>query len=158
MKMKAAKTLIAWNSVGLTIGKAPPGSIGIGPLIYRDDRDWVADLYDCTGGAAYTDRRKLKGAAQQHHVMLEWYTLVYSYGLHPYTVHRAFLLIDEYQAIIKAAGFGPARDEPGHDPNVCYGRTVHYPIPVLQIVYHGGTTHFWPTGRMQLDREQEEAA
>jgi hypothetical protein len=108
-----------------------------------DEGDW-AGLYECTGGAAYVSRRNLTGVKQQFHVLRDYYVLVYTYGLHPYIVHRAFLLIDEYLAIIKDAGCGPDRDEPGHDPNVGYGRAVKYPIPELLIRQTGRATHFWP--------------
>jgi len=46
--------------------------------------------------------------------LADWYLLVYTNGIDPYIAHRAFLLIDEYQAIIKSIGCGPARDEPSH--------------------------------------------
>jgi hypothetical protein len=78
------------------------------------------------------------------HVMLDWYQLVYSYGLDPYIVHRAFLLIDEYQTVIKKYGMGPDRDEPGHDPGVCYGRTHSVPPSKIIIRQWGRGTHFWP--------------
>ena len=34
--------------------------------------------------------------------MLQMYLLVYTNGIDPYIAHRAFLLIDEYQTIIKS--------------------------------------------------------
>jgi hypothetical protein len=53
-------------------------------------------------------------------------------------------LIDEYQALIKDAGLGPAKSEPGHDPDIPFGRIVDYPVPVLKIFTSGRATHFWP--------------
>ena len=146
--MKAAKTLIAWSGADAALPhEAPSGSIAIGPLMQEGGRDW-AQGYPCTGGAAYVYRRKLRGLAQQHEVMLDWHALVYSYGLDPYIVHRAFLLIDEYQTAIKARGRGPAKDEPGHDPTVPYGRTVEIKPPELKIFRAGGATHFWPAPKL----------
>jgi hypothetical protein len=141
--LKAANALIAWNSIDDHGSKAPPGSIAIGPLQTKDEPDWAAP-YQCTGGAAYMSRRTMTGAVQRHRVLLDWYQLVYAYGVLPYVAHRAFLTIDEYQALIKDAGFGPAKDEPGHDPNTPFGRAVIYPVPELKIFTSGRATHFWP--------------
>jgi hypothetical protein len=145
--LKASETLIAWTPAdseptGKTF-KAPAGSIAVGPII--DDWDW-AYPYSCTGGAAWVHRRYLHGMAQQLAVMRDWYQLVYSEGLHPYIVHRAFLLIDEYQTMIKQWGCGPDKGEPGHDPNVLYGRCVVLPTPELIVKQTKWATHFWPTG------------
>ncbi len=151
--MKAADTLIAWNGADHR-GRAdlpPPGSVAVGPLLQHGDRDWARG-YDYTGGAAYTFRRKLFGAPQQQQVMTDWYQLVYSYGVHPYTAHRAFLLISEYETVIKRYGMGPDRGEPGHDPEVCFGRAHIYPVPVLQVGCLGGSSHFWPTGEFTRER------
>jgi hypothetical protein len=80
-----------------------------------DEPDWT-ELYDSTGGAAYVGRRKMFGLVQQMHVMLDWYQLVYSYGLDPYIVHRAFLLIDEYQTVIKNMAWGQLATNPATIP------------------------------------------
>ena len=147
--MKAAKTLIAWNPIAdrATIkikGHAPPGSIAVGPLQTYDELDWTRPYY-ATGGAANVDRRKLKGIEQDHRVMLDWYVMVYSYGIHPYLAHRAFLLIDEYRKIITLHGWGPAKGELGHDPDTPFGRAIIVPPPKLHITKTGKATHFWPT-------------
>lgn len=89
-------------------------------------------------------RRKLSGMPQQFHVMRDWYMLVYVYAMHPYVVHRAFLLIAEYQAVIKAMGAGPAKDEHGHDPEVGHGPAVQMPKPRITVATFGQSTHFWP--------------
>jgi hypothetical protein len=89
-------------------------------------------------------RQTMTGIIQRHHVMLDWYRLVYAYGVNPYVAHRAFLLIVEYQALIKDAGFGPAKGELGHDPDTPFGRAVCYPVPMLKIFTAGRATHFWP--------------
>jgi hypothetical protein len=144
--MKAAETLILWNAATAPgkepWGDGPPGGVAIGPL-NNDCR-----LYHASGGAAYVARRKLTGLPQQFHVLRDYYMLVYGYGLHPYVVHRAFLLIDEYQAIIKRMGCGPDKNEPGHDPNVGYGRCGYFANPELKIFDQGGFTHFWPTSSL----------
>lgn len=143
--MRAAETLILWNGA-LSPGEAPSehwgpaGGIAIGPL----DND--CNSYSCSGGAAYVARRKLTGLPPQFHVLRDWYELVYGYNLHPYVAHRAFLLIDEYQAIIKRMGCGPDKDEPRHDPNVGYGRCGYFAKSELKIFNRGGSTHFWPAG------------
>jgi hypothetical protein len=142
--MKAAETLIAWNDAepNQPDGCGPPGSIGIGPLLIPGEDDWTR-RYGNTSGAAEYKRRDQSGVVLERELMSDWYMLVYSYGLHPYLVHRAFLLIDEFQAIIKHRDLGPASDEPGHDPNGggC-GRTVHWPLPKLLITETGRATHF----------------
>ena len=141
--MKAAEALIAWSRTTDSLHDPPAGSVAIGPLIQNDCPDWTKG-YPLTGGAAYVDRRKLHGFPQQHEVMLDWYRLVFSYGLDPYIVHRAFLLIDEYQAVIKRHGLGPAKGEPGHDPEIPYGRCVPGEAPQIKIFRCNGATHFWP--------------
>ena len=144
--MKADNTLILWNTGDekSLIGDAPPGSIAVGPL-ESDDVYWShVHGYSCSGGAAWVARRDLPKSDQEREVMLDWYQLVYTYGLDPYVVHRAFLLIDEYQDVIKRMGCGPDKDEPGHDPEVSYGRAVRAPAPKLKIVRTGPAIHFWP--------------
>lgn len=148
--LKAANALIAWNSIDDHDSKAPPGSIAIGPLQTMHELDWAAPYY-CTGGAAEVSRRKMAGMIQRYYVLLDWYRLVYDYGVLPYVAHRAFLLIDEYQALIKDAGFGPAKGEPGHDPNIPFGRAVNYQVPVLNIFTSGRATHFWPEKHRALE-------
>jgi hypothetical protein len=64
--------------------------------------------------------------------------------LHPYIVHRAFLVIDEFQEIIKENGYGPAKGELGHDPCVGYGRSTLEPLPLVQVAYLGRSIHVWP--------------
>jgi endonuclease YncB( thermonuclease family) len=86
---QAADTLIAWNGIDTHNGRAPPGSIAIGPLQEMYELDWAAP-YHCTGGAADGGRRTMTGTTQRHHVMLDWYRLVYAYGVNPYVAHRAF--------------------------------------------------------------------
>jgi hypothetical protein len=145
--MKAAQALIAWNPAtgDYRAEAAPPGAIGVGPLYSEHDGngDW-AGLYRCTGGAAYTDRRKLFGVSQQLAVMKEWYMLVYSYGIDPYLAHLAFLMIDEYQAVIKGMGFGPAKGEHGFDPQIGFGRAIATEQPRVRIRHRGEVSHFWP--------------
>jgi hypothetical protein len=153
--MKAADTLIAWNGIDHSSlhRDAPPGSIAIGPLQSNTEPDW-AGPYECTGGAAYVERRAMHGFVQQRQVMLDWFQLVYSYGIHPYVAHRAFLLIDEYQAAIKSIDCGAAKDEPGHDPDVGFGPAVCCPALPLKIFSTGRATHFWPQAGEQAREVQ----
>lgn len=144
--MKAGNTLILWNARDEEplAGDAPPGSIAVGPLESEAARWSHVHHYSTSGGAAWVARRDLPAPEQRCEVMLDWYRLVYAYGLDPYVVHRAFLLVDEYQDVIKRMGCGPDKDEPGHDPQVSYGRAVRMPPPKLKIVRTGPATHFWP--------------
>jgi hypothetical protein len=147
--MKAAETLIAWNdATDDTFAGAPPGSLAVGPLLHEDEPDWTESgkgrLYTNTGGAAWVDRQTMRGLIQRHHVVLDWYKLVYVSGLHPYVVHIAFLHIDEYLAAIKEMGCGPDRDELGHDPEVGHGRAVRYPVPKIKTHRIGRSIHVWP--------------
>jgi hypothetical protein len=132
--MKACDALIAWQPAREppTPGwppeiqprrlRAPGGAVAVGRLL-RDayEGDWTAP-YRWTGGAAYTARHKLPALEQRFSVMRDWYLLVYTYGVLPYVAHRAMLAIDEYVETIKGMGCGPAKGEPGHDPEVGYGR------------------------------------
>ena len=148
MILKAANALIAWTGSeppDHSPDQAPAGAVAVGPLLDDGNSDWTLP-YENTGGAAYTERRELSDADRRLHVMLDWYQLVYSYGIHPYAAHRAFLAIAEYQDIIKEMGCGPERDEPGHDPDVGYGRSCLYPVPELNIFTRDGALHVWPTG------------
>jgi hypothetical protein len=121
MLIKAAEALIAWNGADdgceRSSEAAPWGAVAVGSLLSDDDPDWTT-LYECTGGAAWAGRHGLTDAEQRHQVMLDWYQIVYVYGVHPYAAHRAFLAIAEYQDVIKEMGCGPDKDEPGHDPNL----------------------------------------
>jgi hypothetical protein len=61
-------------------------------------------------------------------------------------VHRAFLEITEFQTIIKEMGCGPARDEPGHDPDGGYGRVVPTRSE-LKVFRAHGALHVWPVAK-----------
>lgn len=148
--MKAIETFIMWNADDFETsdrGDAPPGSIAIGPIpTFTRGDDWTSIYrYASSGRGGVWSNCKGMGAAElEHAAMRDWYVLVYSYGIHPYVAHRAFLLIDEYVSVIKKLGCGPAKDEPGHDADVCYGRCVQTPIPEMRIMQTGPATHFWP--------------
>ena len=145
--IKAKDAIIAWNGAdGEMSAKPPAGAIAIGPLLQKDEGDWASG-YQLTGGAANTDRRDMSDADQKFHVMRDWYELVYGYGLHPFVVHTAFLQIQEYQEITKEMGMGPAKGEPGHDPEVGYGRAVDYPVPEIEIGRIGKSMHVWPKSK-----------
>jgi hypothetical protein len=148
--MIAAKNaLIAWNGADdgcdrVASHPTPPGAVAVGPLLDDISRSDWSRPYSCTGGAAWVARRKLFGIAQQLQVMEDYYQLVYVYGLDPCVVHRAFLEIADFQAIIKRMGCGPAKDEPGHDPDVGYGRAITTRSPMKVFRAHGAL-HVWPT-------------
>lgn len=141
--MLAAETLIAWNRAGYSSSRVPPGSVAVGPLLSEDEGDWT-DGYLNTGGAANMYRRSLSAAEQKLAVIRDFYSLVYTDGLNPYVVHRAFLHIDEYQEFIKEMGAGPAPDEIGYDPEISYGRS-DYPVPEVVERRLGRSVHVWPT-------------
>lgn len=147
--MKAAETIIVWNDAETGWRKSPSGSMAVGFLIGSAEGDWTRD-YRFSGGAAHTFRRQLTGIEQKFHVLRDYYELVYVFGLHPYLVHRAFLLIDEYQAITRDGGFGPAPGEIGHDPDVGYGRAVGLPLPKIQTFRIGSSCHFWPANAKEV--------
>lgn len=140
--MKASEAIIAWNGQDSFRSEGRPGSIAVGPLLYDGDSDWTR-AYLFTGGAAEVRRRTLPQKEQQFSVMQDFYTLVYTYGLHPYLVHRALLHIDEYQDVIKAMGAGPAEGELGHDPAVGCMRT-DYPTPPVEEHRIERSFHFSP--------------
>lgn len=141
--MKAAEALIAWNSVEDADGKMPPGSVAIGPLLRDNEGDWT-DGFTNTGGAAEMHRRTLTRQDQELAVLKDFYLLVYSYGLAPYVVHRAFLHIDEFQTVIKSMGAGPSRGEHGHDPEVSYGRSSQSPVPKVTEMRIGRSVRISP--------------
>ena len=48
MIIPASNALIAWNDVengGIREGKAPPGSVAIGPLLSEEEPDWTYGVY-----------------------------------------------------------------------------------------------------------------
>ena len=128
--MKASEAVIAWNGSTTHRDEGQAGSIAVGPLLFDGDTDWTRP-YFYTGGSAEVYRRNLPEKDQQFAVLRDFYALVFTYGLHPYLVHRALLHIDEYQDIIKAMGAGPDKDELGHDPDVGYAR-LDYPVPAVE--------------------------
>lgn len=121
--MKAAATLIAWDY------RANNQRLGVGPLIYPGAPDWTrpASKYPCTGGAAYTARRKLRGVEQKFHVMLDAYQLVSQYGLHPYLVHRALSHIEEYRLMMTEYGMAP-------DPVFTIEEEFHFGAHHLRLI------------------------
>jgi hypothetical protein len=150
--LKVSNTVIAWNSVegGDPIRKAPPGSVAVGPWLDADGEHYEprwTQPYPYTGGAADADRRKLFGASSERAILLDFYQLVYSYGLNPYVVHRAFVHIEEFANAIKREGMRPDKGEAGHDPEVGYGRCWPWPLPEIEIKHLGPSVHVWPLPR-----------
>jgi hypothetical protein len=63
--LKASEALIAWepHEAHDLRHPVPIGAVAVGPLLGEQDSDWMCG-YSCTGGAAYTARRKLFGLPQ----------------------------------------------------------------------------------------------
>jgi hypothetical protein len=96
--LKANDAVIAWTGPTTNARRAPAGSVCIGR--FADHTLWSSD-YASTAGAVHARRRKIKGAWQRFEVMLDWYRIAFVFGLDPAIVHRAFLEIEDYQALIK---------------------------------------------------------
>jgi hypothetical protein len=129
--ISARRAIIAWNSEKPS-RLAPEGAVGIGPYFGRGEPDWT-EPYDCTGGAAYVFRRELSGVEQDFHVMRDFHMLVCRYGVDPRVVHRAFLEIEEFRAIMSAMG------DDAMDP----GRETT--MPSLRVFEGRGAVHVWPS-------------
>ena len=106
--MKAKDALVAWTpDTPAFAGMATRGMVRVGPLVGEDEGDWTWN-FACTGGAAFTDRRKLTGWRAVAMMMIEFHTLVVGGYIDPQVAHEAFLAIDEYRRRI-------APDIPGAD-------------------------------------------
>ena len=128
--ISARRAIIAWNSE--KPGRlAPEGAVGIGPYFGKGEPDWT-EPYDCTGGAAYVFRRELSGVEQDFHVMRDFHMLVCRYGLDPRVVHRAFLEIEEFRAIMSAMA----------DDAMDLGCET---APRLRVFESLGAVHVWPS-------------
>lgn len=132
--MKADYTMIAWNG-GNQRGpgdQSPAGAVAVGPFDKKNEAgpDWIS-IYNYSFGA-------------RRDPLVDYYRLTYSYNADPYVVHRALLLIDEYQAVIKKIGLGPAPGEYGHDPYVSYGTSVPRLLPKIRELRIGPSYKFWP--------------
>jgi hypothetical protein len=94
--MKAHEALIAWtpNTSGWR-ERATAGQVKVGPLIDADNVDWT-NPFSHTGGAAYIQRRKLRGAESVAKLFIDFHTLVVRDGIESQVAHEAFLMIDEY--------------------------------------------------------------
>lgn len=120
--LPASRALIAWDRLRDDPGNdCAAHAVAVGHLLRGEMPDWT-DGYDCTAGAANVVRRDMTGDRQRVEVMLDWYMLVYTYGVDPRVAHRAFLNIAEFQEMIKERGIGPDKNEPGYDPDVGFGR------------------------------------
>jgi hypothetical protein len=100
--MKAKDALIAWTPVHCEWREATRGKVRIGPLLRLGDIDWTDHPveYSYTGGAAYTEWRKMNPAELLAMVFIEFNTMVVRDGIDPQEAHRAFLAIDEYKTHI----------------------------------------------------------
>jgi hypothetical protein len=103
--MKAHEAMIAWTPARFSQPNAPywntRGQVKVGPLLHTDDggnrdRDWTKG-FAYTGGAAFTDRRKLRGDASAKMLLVDFVDMVVRDGIDPLVAHRAFMAIDEYR-------------------------------------------------------------
>ena len=89
--MKAAEALITWDN-------EPEPRVCVSPL-------WAESVLsrqlEYSGGAAWQERRSLKGRQQIACVLADFVILTIHYGLPPALVHKAFLEIDEYREAIQ---------------------------------------------------------
>jgi hypothetical protein len=131
--ISARRAIIAWNSEKRS-RLAPEGAVAIGPYFGKGEPDWT-EPYDRTGGAAYVFRRELSGVEQDFHVMRDFHLLVCRYGLDPRIVHRAFLEIEEFRAIMGAMADEPNTIEPGSESE----------LSKLRVFERLGAVHVWPT-------------
>jgi hypothetical protein len=103
--------LLAEIKAGMAILRSPKPDPKLIDLFLKNPLLYIADKgAGVVIGAAATAALALLGKATGclHH-------RAPFYGLHPYVVHQAFLLIDEYQEVIKANGWGPANDAQAED-------------------------------------------
>jgi hypothetical protein len=133
--ISARRAIIAWNSDKRS-RLAPLGAVGIGPYFGRGEPDWT-EPYDCTGGAAYVFRRELSGVEQDFHIMRDFHMLVCCYGLDPHLVHRAFLEIEEFRAILSSTADDADTVDFGLETG---GRK-------LRVFERLGAVHVWPAAR-----------
>ncbi|SRR6266508_1369674 len=109
--MKAHEALIAWTPVGTPDFEQTAGEVVVSALPCAGGHDWVA-FFERVGGAAYVERRKLRGDASTLRMFLDFHQIVVRDGIDPRDAHEAFLAIDEYAESI-------APDIPGaRDPRV----------------------------------------
>jgi hypothetical protein len=131
--ISARRAIIAWN-LEKRSRLVPEGAVAIGPYFGKGEPDWT-EPYDCTGGAAYVFRRELSGVEQDFHVMRDFHMLVCRYGLDPRLVHRAFLEIEEFRAIVSAMPDDPDAIDVG----------LEIELPTLRVFECLGAVHVWPT-------------
>ncbi len=128
--LKASDAVIGWTSPKANAGRgAPPGSVGIGP--FSEHGLWISD-YESTGGAVYARRRNLRGAWQRFEVMLDWYRVSFVFGVDPAIVHRAFLEIEEYHALLEERDCVADEPDPLAKPKMDVFRGA------------AGSLHVWP--------------
>lgn len=91
-------------------------------------------------------RRTLPETEQRFLVMRDYMLLVYTYGIDPHVVYRAFWNISEFQEIVRDGGMAPDRGEPGYDPSVGHGRLVNSPEIDEHRFWH--SVHVFPRNAM----------
>lgn len=96
--MKYRDCMIAWNPVGGPLRKTgEEGTVKVGP--HPDLTGW-SDRFDMTSGAAFLERKKLPIWNQVALMLTDFHQMVVRDGVDPQVAHAAFLLIDEYRAVI----------------------------------------------------------
>ena len=98
--MNAHEALIAWTPAHRN-DDPTAGTVKVGPLMSDDMSDWT-DSYAYTGGAAYQNRRDLRGDASLKMLFVDFHTLVVRDGIEPQKAHEAFLIIDDYAKIFSS--------------------------------------------------------
>jgi hypothetical protein len=71
--MKAHEALIAWTPPDNA--DATAGQVKVGPLIAAGEADWTKP-FACTGGAAFVETRKLRGAESLAQLFIDFHTIV----------------------------------------------------------------------------------
>jgi hypothetical protein len=100
MTIKASEALIAWSPDTCSVFPETAGRVRIGPLLASaESPDW-ADRFMCTAGAAYTNRRTMRGDEQLAAVLLDYIMLVVGYDMDSGAVHDEFCKITEYREAV----------------------------------------------------------
>lgn len=96
--MKFTECMIAWTPQSYVDLKPDlAGKVEVGP--WPDKTGW-SDKYAMTGGACYTDLHKQTEWQRNWRIFVDFHTLTVRDGVDPQTAHEAFLVIDEYRALI----------------------------------------------------------
>ena len=75
-------------------------------------------------------------------MLVHWFILTHKYGIDPAVVHAAFLHVNEYQDLLRAACCGPNKGEVGHDPSYEYG-TLRQNTPIIKTKRYSSFCIAW---------------